>query len=304
MSGPSSGETDKTTHKRRGRVGKTLKRLILVALLVSTVTAGVVVYLARSQPAYWQENRRFLAESTPEQIEGLAQQVDVQLESLATLGIDETAAGTAAAPRVIQPPTGPNGAAGADGGAGDPVSVRPEDVHINADQTITLNNEQLAAVVQTRMDEWMDDRGYIRPAEITDPMIAVDNGKLVMAFAFEAGGFSTVISGKFDLKIRDDGMAVLSLKRFLVGNLPVPADAIGEQLRNSTGGDERAAQVGQWLEKLQHLEFKPVIEIENRRRIRVMDYKLFEKGLELTVRVQDHKTYKSMNRALAGVRVD
>lgn len=310
MSEQSSNEPDKTPHAtdrpRRGRLGKVIKRVVLVTLLAVTVTAGVVVYLARSQPAYWQEHQRFLNESTPKQIEKLAEQVDVQLQTLANLGIDEALKQADAAAQAIRSLTDPDDQANADGDDREPAQakVKPEDVHINVDQTITLTNDQLAAVVQTRMDEWMKDRGYVKPAEITDPMVTVDKGKLVMAFAFEAGGFSSVISGKFDLSIHDNGMAELTMKRFLVGKLPVPANAIGEHLRKESGGDERAAKVGQWLEKLQHLEFKPVIEIENRRRVRVQDYKLLDHGLELTVRVQDHKTYKAMNQALAGVATD
>jgi uncharacterized protein YpmS len=288
---------DKTTSpgKPKRSLGKTIKRLTLLALLAVAVTAGVIFYLARSEPAYWKEHQQFLRESTPQQIERLAEQVDTQLTALANLGLDEAASQAETATQTL------------DSLAVDeskPTKTKPEDVRINTDKTITLSNDQLAAIVQTRMDEWMNDRGYIKPPEITDPLITVDGGDLVMAFAFEVGGFSSVISGKFGLKIRDDGKATLAMKRFLVGRLPVPADAIGEHLRQKSGGDERAAKVGEWLEKLQELEFKPVIELEHRRRARVQSYVLHDHGLEITVRVQDHKTYKSMNKALAGVPVD
>ena len=294
MNEKTSNDPDKSAPTHHGGPpggpGRTVKRLTLTILLAVAVTTGVVVYLARSEPAYWKQHQRFLQETSPQQIEQLAEQVDVQLEALANLGLDETKHPSDAPTQPLLSP--------------DQASAKPQDIHINADQTITLSNDQLAAVVQTRMDDWMNDRGYVRPPEIADPMITVDQGKLVMAFSFQLGGLSSVISGKFNLTIRDDGMAVLSMKRFLVGKLPVPADALGEHLRTKSGGNERAAQVGRWLEKLQHLEFKPVIELDHRRRARVQDYKLLDHGLELTVRVQDHKTYKLMNQSLAGVPVD
>lgn len=150
----------------------------------------------------------------------------------------------------------------------------------------------------------MLDRGYVKPKEIEDPMIVVEDDNLVMAFKLKAGKFDAIISGKFNLRILDNGMAELKLKRFLVGKLPVPADSLGEHLRRQSGGDLRAEKVGEWLGKLQHMEVKPVIELEHRRRARVMDYKILKQGLELTVRIQDHKTYKAMNGALADVPVD
>ncbi|RMH13857.1 MAG: hypothetical protein D6698_13480, partial [Gammaproteobacteria bacterium] len=182
--------------------------------------------------------------------------------------------------------------------------VKPEDVPIDTTQTITLNNEEMVAIVQVRLDEWMQERGYIKPEEIQNPMVTVDDGELVMAFKLDAGKLSAVISGKFDVNILDNGMAEITLRRFLVGRLPVPAETIGEYLREKSGGDYRAEQVGEWLAKLQRIEIKPVIELEHRRRARIIDYQILKGGLELTVRVQDHKTYKQMNEALSGVPVD
>ncbi len=281
------------SEKNNRTLGKTIKRLVLLTLLAATIAASVIVYLARSEPAYWKEHQRFLQESTPAQIEQLAKQVDTQLDALANLGLNATA---------TLPPQPPTGTANTPNNNGSTqTKIKPQDVRINTDQTITLTNDQLAAVVQTRMGQWMDDRGYVKPAEITNPMVTVDDGNLVMAFQFQIGRFTQIVSGKFGLTIQNDGMAELSMKRFLVGKLPVPTDAIGEHLRKKTGGDPRAAQVGEWLEKLQHMEFKPVIELDHRRRARVQNYKLLDHGLELTVRIQDHKTYKAMNQVLAGV---
>lgn len=285
MSERSSNDPDKQfPAKKPSKHGKLIKRAVLLALLAAVITAGVVIYLVKSEPAYWKEHERFLTETSPQQIQQLAGQVQDKLEALANLGIEDD-------PSALPNPSAqPN--------------VRPEDVHINTEQTLTLDNEQLAAVVQLRLDEWMQERGYVKPDEVQDPMITVSDGDLVMAFKLNAGKLDAIISGKFLLLIRDDGMAELTLKRFLVGKLPVPADMIGEHLRKQSGGDPRAAQVGEWLGKLQHFQLKPVLELEHRRRARVMAYKTLKDSLELTVRIQDHKTYKAMNQALAGVPVD
>ena len=295
---------DKTRNPSgKGRLFRIIKRTVLISLVAVALVAGTTFFLVRSEPAHWKQHQQFLAETSPKQIEVLAGQVEDQLKELANLGIEEAQGNQESVTSWVQSLTRP-GDTPADGEASpQPVQTRikPEDVRINAEQTITLNNEQLAAVMQTRMDEWIQERGYSKPEEILDPMVAIQKGQFVMAFQLQSGPFSAVISGKFTLNIMDNGMAELTLNRFLVGKLPVPADALGEHLRKSSGGDERAAQVGEWLGKLQYLQVKPVLELEHRRRARVMDYKIHSDGLELQVRIQDHKTYKSMNNALADV---
>ncbi len=278
---------------------KLIKRAITLALLAVALAAGVVLYLVKSEPAYWKQHEKFLAETSPRQMEELAGQVQDKLRQLANLGLDENDPAT----RTLRELTG-QGAQAADGdGETTAYKIKPEDIHINTEQTITLDNKQIAGFIQTRLDDWMQERGYVKPPEIAKPMIAVTGGELVMAFQLAAGGYDQIISGKFNLKTLDNGMAELSLKRFFVGNLPVPADSLGAFLKEHTG-DSRAAKAGRWLEKLQYLEFKPVIELEHRRRARVTDHKVLDNALELTVRIQDHKTYKEMNEALAGVPVD
>ncbi len=306
-SGTKSRKQDKTlSQSKKGGFGRIIRRTALFALVVVALTVGTAFFLARSEPAHWKQHQQFLAETSPKQIEELAGQVEDKLKELANLGLEEAVGSHGSVTSWVQSLTRPDDTPIDDEARAEPAqtNIKPEDVRINVEKTITLNNEQLAAVIQTRMDEWMQERGYIKPDEIKDPMIAIKDGKLVMAFLIQSGPFSAVISGKFTLNILDNGMAELILNRFLVGQLPVPADALGEHLRESSGGDKRAAQVGEWLGKLQYLQVKPVLELEHRRRARVMDYKILDDGLELQVRVQDHKTYKLMNNALAGVPTD
>lgn len=291
---------------KNSRVGTIIKRTLLIALVAVALVVGTAFFLARSEPAHWKEHQQFLAETSPQQIEALAMQVQEKLKELANFGLEDTSGNKTSVTNWVQSLTQSQETMTEDGTQSETEQpkVKPEDVRINIEKTLTLNNEQLAAVVQTRMDDWMQQRGYVRPKEIKDPMIAVRGGQLVMAFRMQSGLFTAVISGKFNLNILDNGMAELTLNQFLVGKLPVPANALGEHLRKQAGGDSRAAEAGEWLGKLQYLQIKPVLELEHRRRARVMDYKLHNDGLDLQVRIQDHVTYRSMNNALAGVPVN
>ena len=225
MSERSSNEHGKPTTKPRSfRRRRLIEREALVTLLAVIATVSVVIYLVRSEPAYWKEHQQFLRENSPEQIEALAGQVEDKLRGLANLGLE---GGPGLIQTMSQPPGSPadtqdQTATGGDTPTADAKQpkIKPEDVHINTEQTLKLNNEQLAAVVQTRTEEWMKDRGYVMPNEIKDPMITIEDGKLVMAFRFVSARFTAVISGKFNLNILDNGMAELRLNRFYIGKLP------------------------------------------------------------------------------------
>ncbi len=293
--------------KKKGRLGKIIKRTLIIGVSVVLLIVGTTYFLAQSEPGYWKEHQRFITETSPTRMQALADEVEAKIDELSNLGLEEAQDNRGEVESWMQSLTRPTervADSGDDTEAGqneEQDTIKPEDVKINVEKTLTLTNEQLAAIVETRFDEWMSERGYERPKEVQDPMVVVRDGDLVMAFRLESGSFSAVISGKFFVEILDNGMAELTLRRFQVGQLPVPSDMLGEHLRKASGGDSRMQQIGEWLGKLQFIEVKPVLEIENRRRARVMDYKIVNDGLELTVRVQDYKTYKSMNEALADV---
>ena len=46
---------------------------------------------------------------------------------------------------------------------------------------------------------------------------------------------------------------------------------MGEYLRQQTGGNSQAVEAGEWLGKLDYMQIKPVLELENRQRARVVD---------------------------------
>lgn len=262
-------------------LSRLVKRGLLVVCLLVIVAGAAIFYLAKSPPRYYAEYQRFLKTTSPERVQRLSSDVDERLEALADLGVEQAKENAAREGSEID-------------------DVRPEDVHINANKTLTLTNEQLAAMVQTHLDDWMKSRGYNMPQEVVEPMVAVDEGQLVMAFTLQSGPTSFVVSGQFSLQFMNNGYATLHLDRFLVGKLPVPAQSLSHHLYNATG-DPRLEQVGEWLSKLQDLELKPVLELENRRRARVMNYHIRDDELELTLRIQDYKTYKATNAALASV---
>ena len=282
--GPSSPEPA-TVGSRRGSRRRAIRLTLFLMFVVVPITGiGLAFFLLRTDPAHWKQHETFLRETTPTQIQALARSAQQRLERLCELQDDTRGSRPEAIGRLVH------------GGR----RIDPAGTRIDAVGTIFLNHDELQAVLMERFDQWLSARGYEKPEEITDPMILVRDGKLVMAFRLRMARFSQVLSGIFQLRIEPDGHADLTLDRFLAGRLPVPAAAISSYLRNKAPvHKDRAEKVGTWLAKLQHVRFKPVLEMPHRRRVRVLAYDLEEGGIQLTLRIQDHRTYRATNEVLA-----
>lgn len=276
--------------RRRRRIRR---RVLFILLVVMPVAAlGVAFYLLRREPAYWKQHEAFLAQTPPEKITAINDEVSARIEELASAiaGADGSSAAEA----------GGRATAGA-GGTGAAGKAKLDEVRMDETRKLFLNEEELRALVAARLDEWAESRGYVMPKEIKSPGVAIDDGRLVMAFKFESSQFSQVLSGLFDVAIMEDGMALLTMEQFVVGSLPVPVRMIGSYLsKNAPEESDRMAKIGRWLAKLERLEFKPVLEMEHRRRARVTDFMISDEGLALTLRVQDRLTYREQNERAKG----
>lgn len=315
---------DKQTKKQSGidprtkpRKRRWLRRAVLVCLLVPVVAAGVMFYFARSDPAHWTAYQKRLANTTPQQMESIARNFE---QRLALLGVSDAevtwqsdmngvASRNAAATRGYLAIGADGSVAGANMSAGlqaddeagvMPVKAKPlSEMRVDIERTILLTQEEMDALVITRLNQWMADRGYVMPSQIKDPMLQLTQNGLLMAFEYRSKNFSQVITAEFDMEIFNDGYGELRLTAFDAGRLPVPASEIGNYLAQAGEDANEAAKVGRWLSRLEKLEFKPVLELENSRRVRVISYQVKPEGVELTVRLQDRNTYRKTNEVLA-----
>jgi len=284
---------DQPNQPKRGK--RWLKVLILTFVVIPTIALAVVFYLLRSQPVYWEQHQQFLARTTPDQMQSLSENVLDKLNNLAITNHQD--------PK--QPHTDINSLVDSTQTQRTDQNVKPSDIKIDDTHQLFLNHDELAATFTTQFDQWIQWQGYNKPEEISDPMIALKEGGLYMAFELQLPGFSQVLSAKFDLQISNAGFADLTLDHFLAGRLPIPANGITQYITDQapTHGD-RAAKLGHWLSKLEHFQFKPVIKIEHRRRATVLAYNIAQDGINLTLRIQDHQTYRESKSALASVPVN
>jgi hypothetical protein len=317
MNDQQTAEQTSVDSRAKPRKRRWLRHAALACLLVPVVAVGVMFYFARSTPAHWTAYQKRLANTTPQQMESIARNVE---QRLALLGISDAelawqselngveARRTAAARGFLA--VGEDGSvAGANMSAslaiGDsagiiPVKAKPlSEMRVDVERNILLSQEEIDALIITRLSRWMADRGYVMPSQIKDPMLQFTQNGLLMAFEYRGKNFSQVITAEFDMEILNDGYGELRLTAFDAGRLPVPASEIGNYLAKAGEDANEAAKVGTWLSRLEKLEFKPVLELENSRRVRVIRYRIKPEGVELTVRLQDRNTYRRTNEMLA-----
>lgn len=165
---------------------------------------------------------------------------------------------------------------------------------------LTLNNEEMVSFVSEIFVDWTIQRGYVIPGGVNDPVVTVKDGKLALAFAIQTPRWKQVFSGDLELVFQDDGMAVGRVTGLRAGSLPIDLTSVGDVLnrRMATSDIVHAQRLSGWLDKLDHFEFRPVIELENRRRVRVYAMEPSKDAVTLKLRVQDRLTYKEHNAML------
>ena len=260
-----------------------LRRCVLWTALVVTCTAGLTVYLLKRPPLAWRLSQEVLNQSTPE----MREQISAGLrDRLANIAQKQT-------------------------GQEEQVSIYSKFLHSDAPDQISdtpldqfvemqLTNAELIAMVNEFFVEWTEQRGYIVPGGVNDPVVIAHNGRLLMTFMVHTPYWQQVFSGEVDLTFRSDGMAIGKVDTLNAGSLPVSLLSIGEwlKLQMPASEHETAERLGEWLGNLEHFEFRPVLELEHRRRARVLAMAVGDDSVTLKMRVQDHVTYRGHNKKL------
>jgi hypothetical protein len=266
-----------------------LRRIVGIAVVATaSLAVGIVVtmtVMVRSEPAHWKAHQQYLQSHSAEQIAQDAAAVEQRILSLTQLA-DET---------VAQQP-------GASGGLmpvnGDAISDEPIVRKVRFDQ------QELNAWVAQKFHEWMAYRDYVMPQEVNDPMIAIENGRLMLSFALRAGEFSQVFTAGFDVTFEPDGMALMELRDVMAGNLSIASDGIGDYLRRYGPEDARVDQIAEWLDKLDRLEFKPSMKIGDTHKARVIAFSVVEDGVEVTLELTPRPSHVARREMIASVPTD
>lgn len=232
---------------------------LLCALAVLLCSAGAVLFLMRSEPAYWRAQQLRMSRVTPAQGKATADEVENRLLALFGEGAVD-----------------PN----------DPAAVRLAAQLADSDepQRLVLTCDEINAWLKENLRDWMTSRDYAMPEQIARPMVAVEGGRLMIAFEYDSPGFSQVFAAACSPRVLENGKMRLRVQEVYAGRLPLPTSSIGVFLRRSAPADSQAAKVGDWLDKLDQAEFKPVARLTPTLKVRVVAYRLTDDGIELTLK--------------------
>jgi hypothetical protein len=260
---------------RRSRRRGWWRRGILLTLLALVGFTGTIVGLARSEPEHWTVHRAFLQSHSKAQIAAMSRGVEARLLVLFDAPPTPQRAEAIAVGSVSTATEAEPAAAGLPGAAGG------DDL-----RTVHFTIDEANAWLATNLDRWMTDRGYDKPAEITNPMIALQDGRLIAAFEYHRFNTSQIFSAGFAVQFLPNGKVSLSLEGVTAGRMPLPAQAIGRAIAPVGGDDAQTRRVARWIEKLQHVEFSPLLKLAPGKKVKVTDYQTTADGIDLTVRLE------------------
>jgi len=258
-----------------------IKRTVLGGVAVAVLGAGLTVYLLQRPPAVWRAAQAILNETTDAQRAELAEGVMQRLSSAADrLGPEH------------DPLFGVEFKA-------DPTQLSTILASQSVDETfeLELSNNELLSVASQWADKWAKQRGFEMPSQMSQPVVMIQNGELMIAFELVVGSWQQVFSGQVSLRFDPDGMTHGSVSELTAGSLPLSVATVGDWVAKKLPSreSETADRIGQWVAELEDFEFRPVLELEYRRRARVIAMQFRQDSLVMTMRLQDHRTYKAHN---------
>ena len=232
------------------------KKVLVLVIAFFCVTAISGYALLRAEPSYWKQRRRFLQSHTPQQLMEMGESLERRL--LAGLTGVSTAAN----------------------------SVEALDVADQGPRVVRISVDEVNAWLDQRLKGWLGNQGHKLPKEVKEPMIAIEDDNLVIAFRYQTKGFDQIVSGFFGIRILEDGQAKVERRGISGGKLPLPAETITQQLSHSDKPSSQTAQAAKLLEAIDGKAFDPVVTVDEHL-IRILDIKLQPDGIELSIASDD-----------------
>lgn len=265
------GAEPATAHSatRRGGVRRLLVRASLLCVALLCVAGGVGYWLWQSEPAYVTRTRTFLQSKSHGELEQMASSLENRIaRQLSGIGLGQ--------------PTG--SPAGTSGAAADAIKGRiaggTGDVG-----TISVSLDEVNAWMAVKLNAWLANQHKTLPDEITEPMVAVRDDKLVLAFRYVSDRLDQVVSLDFTVELQDGQEATIKLLGIRGGKLPLPAGTAAKLMPKTADSDQQGV-IEKLAKAFDGMSFDPVANIDASRKARVIGLALRPDGLDVTVRVE------------------
>ncbi|MBI1336599.1 MAG: hypothetical protein GC164_06520 [Phycisphaera sp.] len=162
--------------------------LVLVAMLIAV--GGGAYLLSRGTPGYWKKAQRAIDNTPTDQLSARGEALQQRVfNTFSRLG-----------------PTG----------SGDGLSQ------------LRIGVDEANAWLRTQLPYWQESRGRSMPAGVSQPMVAIQDGRVVLAFRFERESFDQVVSLFFDVKLVEAGRVRVKLAGVRGGRLPIPIQTLAK----------------------------------------------------------------------------
>lgn len=192
-----------------------LTRVLALLIGLTVVVVLVILLLLRSTPGHWKQNQRFLTRASTSELFSIAEAVQQRVA---------------------------NALFELDSGRSDRVSVR-------------VTTREANAWLFTRLPAWLAHQNIRPPPALADPMIAIVNRQLVLAFELRTEQVKQVVSVTADARVPAAGWATVELKSIKAGRLSLPLQTLLDQLRGHVGG---AVSAEDWQRLVAHCAGEPI----------------------------------------------
>ena len=249
---PTSTRATRPGRRTRRRFGCVVAAMILV--MVALLAVGIGRRMWQSEPAYWIENRTFIRHTSEAELTDLADRAFNRI-----LGELSSSSGYQSE------------------GSGEWRAVSDDSLGV---RTIRLGFDEANAWLAERLNDWLVNQQRQLPAGLSEPMLASESGRLVVAFRYHSKDVDQVFSVLMSLKFLDDGRATLSVNGVRGGRLPLPTKRVLKLLPGAGHGAGRSQIVSVLLGQQ---PFDPVLPIDGSRRARIIGMEVDERGMSLVV---------------------
>lgn len=290
-----SHESPDTATKPASRL---VRKVMMTAFVLLVGAAATLFYLIRSEPQHWQDYQAFIKATTDQEREQLVKNVESRLESFATemfqseqAATVEDLAKTLTSVEAGQDEQAAGSAEEAGGTGGEKVQLASTKLAKPAVKTIFLTADEVNAYVAQKFHDWINYRDYDMPPELSEPAVGIEEGRMLVSFEYSSNNFSQIFTAGFEIRFIGNGLAELKLTEVSAGKLSLPPEGIGDYLRNHAPDTTELKRAAKWLDKLDRVEFKPSMKLGHQYKAYVIDYKIREDGLLVTVKIESRPSY-------------
>ncbi|WP_432797311.1 hypothetical protein [Poriferisphaera sp. WC338] len=231
------------------KVGIAVGICIIVLLAIGSLTLISAWWKWNSTPQYWLKNQAYLQKTDAATLTAVAEDLEGRLSYQ------------------ISAPPNPN---------------QP----IQAEQ-VAISFDEINAWLNSRADSWLLYKGYEKPNNLGAMMMDREGDNLVVAFSVDANGTTQVFSILFNLRMRPDGQADLTIIGLRGGTQSIPLSLLESQIEDTINNmpEDIDSASTETLKQIMagSLTFQPQWAIDRRRNMNVKDIKLTDTGLLFTV---------------------